>query len=725
MEELAFMRLVAQMAGVKVCPTVDAHYPKRSDYPAQDLMVCIGTGERMANKNRFKMLDTLWLMNDAEMKEYFTDEELATTDEIAEYCNVELPTLEPVRIAGDRELLIRMVGENCKRLGGKIKNAVYRNRYLYELSVIDKMRLHSYFVVMGDVIQFFKARGMFIGPARGSSAGSLIAYLLGITEIDPIEYDLSFERFLDINRTDYPDIDTDFPHDQRESVVAYLKARYGSNRVGRLCSFTTYRGSSVFWDIARVYGIGPDVARELGRAVPPLINDEIDMQDILAEPEVQAITTRWPVFQKALALEGQVRQLGKHASGYGISPIDLTTVVAESFTPDGSILSVDKYAAEEMGLLKLDILGLTTLDMIQKIIDEAGLKNHFLYSLPPTDGLVYDKFNAGDVAGIFQFEGGAVRRALRQFKVHTLEDLAFINAVARPGASMALEADAFVPDCLKKFCYRNRYFVYQEELMAILRFLGFSWDDVTKFRKLVSRKRVTEMETKYHKPFVDALTQKCTVQEAELFWQTVVRTGSYSFNKSHAISYAMLAYVSMHLKLYHSDLFVKHYLNTVGDDGKRRAILREYMKGGWKIALGGTKAEVGFATDEKTVVGGLCSIKGIGPAKAAKYLSGKTDRSIEKALEGAKREPAVYCPWASLDDYSNRYLLGNLPEGEFMVTARVWDIKDGKCILEDINGAEKAYFDPKFVKLTDGGEYRLAITKRKYARIDSARPLHD
>lgn len=724
LEELAFMRLVANLAKVQTVATVDAHYPRREDYAAQDLMLCIGTQERMTNPKRFRMLDTLWLMSEKEMLEHgFTPEEIKVTDEIGAMCNVTLPTVSPVRLENDRDMLIEMVRTGAKRLGDAIKSRAYRDRYLYELSIIDKMCLHSYFVVMGDVINFFKSRGMFIGPARGSSAGSLIAYLIGITEIDPIKYNLSFERFLDINRKDYPDIDTDFPHDQRDAVVEYLRSKYGTKRVGRLCSFTTYRGSSVFWDIARVYGIGPDVAREIGRAVPPLINDEIDMQDILAEPEVQEIIKKWPVFSQALVLEGQVRQLGKHASGYAVSPVDLQSVVAVAYTTDGPVLSVDKTTAEGMGLLKLDILGLTTLDMIQKVIDEVGLTNQALYRMKPTDDAVYDRFNAGDVAGIFQFEGGAVRRALRQYKVHNLDDLAFINAVARPGASAALEADAFVPACLRKFCYKQRYFVYQEELMAILRFLQFSWEDVTKFRKMVSRKKVTEMERLYHRQFVEALTKHCDRAQAELFWQTVLRTGSYSFNKSHAVAYAMLAYISMYLKVYYPAQFVKHYLNTVNDDAKRRAILREYLKGGWDVQIGGPKAEIGFTTHAKTVMGGLAALKGIGPAKAAKYLSGKTDRAIEKALEGAKRNPAVYAPWFALDDFSNKYSLGSLPEGALMVVARVWEIKDGKCIIEDKNGAEKAYFDPKYVKLKEGEVYTLAITKYKYVRIDSARPL--
>jgi DNA polymerase-3 subunit alpha len=725
MEELAFMRCVADMAKVPVCPTVDAHYPRKADFRTQDMMVCIGTHERMANKNRFKMLDTLWLMDDTEMRRFFTDDELKTTDEIAEMCNVQLPTVQPVRLDGDREMLIEMVRQGAVRLGKDVKNETYRARYRYELSVIDKLGLHSYFVIMADCIRSFKASGMFIGPARGSSAGSIVAYLLGITEVDPIRYALSFERFLDVNRKDYPDIDTDFPHDQRERVIAYLRHKYGSDRVGRLCSFGTYKGSSTFWDLARIYSLDSSIARELGKAVPQFVNDDQDMESIMEMPEVQKICSKYPIFKYAKDLEGQVRQLGKHASGYAISPTPLGDMVAEYLSGGEPVLSVDKYTAEKMGLLKLDILGLTTLDMIQNIMKDVGLKNETLYRIEPISDQVFEQFRLRNVAGIFQFEGGAVRRALSAIPVASLDDLAFINAVARPGASLALEKDAFVPECLKQFCYKQKYFVYQEELMAILRFLDFDWADVTKFRKMVSRKLVTEMEATYHARFVEALSTHCGVQDAERFWQTVLRTGSYSFNKSHAVSYAMLAYVSMYLKITYPAQFVKHYLNMVKDDGKRRAIIREYMKGGWSIVIGGEKAQAGFETDGTAIIGGLCSLKGIGPAKAAKYAGGKTDRAIEKALVGAQTSPEIYAPWAAIENYSNRYPLGDLPEGEFMVTARVWNIKDNHCVMEDKNGAEKAYFDPRWVKLKEGEVYRLAVTKYRYARIDSAKKLHD
>lgn len=721
LSELSFMRDIATIAKIPVCPTVDAHYPRREDYLAEDLMLCIGTQERMSNPMRMKLYDNLWLMSESEALSYFTQEELNVTDEIGAMCSVDLPVLQPVSLPNAREMLVSQVKTGAGRLGKTIKNKIYRERYKYELSIIDKLGLHSYFVIMADTIAFFKARGMYIGPARGSSAGSLICFLLGITEIDPIRHGLSFERFLDLNRKDYPDIDTDFPHDRRESVVEYLKAKYGADRVGRLCSFTTYRGGSVFWDIARIYGFGPDIARQLGKAVPALVNDEIEMQDILALPEVQKITAKWPEFKNAQALEGQVRQLGKHASGFAISPVPLTSVVAESLAGGESVLSVDKYTSEQMGLLKLDILGLTTLDMIQAIIDEVGLTNEFLYRLEPNDPEVFDRFCKKQTAGVFQFEGDSVRRSLGALKIESLDDLSFVNAAARPGASDCLRG-ALIPECLRQFCYKGKYFVYQEELMAILRFLEFSWDDVTKFRKLVSRKKAVEMEKLYHAQFVVALSKHTNKGEAELFWQTVLKTGSYSFNKSHAVSYAMLAYVSMYLKVKYPNQFAKHYLNFSDDDGKRRAIIREYVKEGYEIKVyDPQKSCERFVIDGKSIVGGLLSLKGIGPAKAEKAIQGFPDKSVKAAISGALASPEIYAPWACLDDYSNKYPLGDLPEGEYIIRARVWGVKDSCCMIEDKNGVEKAYFNPNFVKLKEGKSYRLAISKYKYAKIDSAR----
>jgi DNA polymerase III subunit alpha len=723
-EELDYMRMIGALAKVKLCPTIDAHYPKKTDYEAEDLMLCIGQKERLSNPSRMRLLDTLWLMTEQEALEHFTPGEIAVTHEIADLCDVKLPVLQPVQIENSYQKIFDACFATAKRLGGRIKNGLYRERYLYEMGVIEKLGLGSYFVVMADVIGFFKQRGVFIGPARGSSAGSLVCYLLGITEVDPIEYGLSFERFLDINRKDYPDIDTDFPHDQRAHVIEYLKQTYGADRVGRLCSFTTYRGSSTFWDIARSYGLGPDAAREMGKAVPPLVNDEIDMQDILNLPDVQALTKKYPEFSRALDLENQVRQLGKHASGYAISPVCLSSVVSENLSKDEMVLSVDKYTAEEMGLLKLDILGLKTLDMIQEIMQDVGLKNTDLYSLEPTDPAVFEAFNKQRIAGIFQFEGASVRRALRAFKMVSLEDLSFINAVARPGASNAISGEIPLPEPVRRFVYRGKFFIYQEELMAILRWLNFSWADVTKFRKLVSRKKVTELRGLFYEKFVAELSKHVPEREAIQFWIVINKCGEYMFNKSHSIAYSMLAYISMWLKVQYPAVFVQAYLNHCDDDEKRRAMVRECVRMDWTVKIyDPEKSNDRFLVTDKTILGGLTSIKGIGPAKAGKIRSGKPDRGSLKAIREAEKNPAEFAPWAALDDFGNRYKLGELPEGEYMVKARVWGVDSGKCILEDAIGAEKAYFNAQFVHLIDGVAYTLAITKFKYARIDSAHEI--
>lgn len=722
--ERDMIRTIGKMIGVKCVPTLDVHYPRREDYETEDLIFCIGQKKRMGDMSRYRLPETEWMMSEEEvLAQGFTQEECDLTAEIASQCNVKFEKLTPLRIEHDRETMIEMVGKYCKRLGERIKNEIYRDRYRYELSVVDRLGLHSYFVIMADVINEFKSRGVCIGPARGSSAGSLIAYLLGITEIDPIAHQLSFERFLDINRRDYPDIDTDFPPKTRDAVVEYLRERYGRDRVGRIGSFTTWRGGSVFWDIARVYGIDRTIAGRLGKDIPALVNDQIGMKEILNIPSVAAVVKKWPVFAKALDIEGQIRQLGQHASGYAVSPVSLTDLMPDYRMGDSTIISVDKEWGENAGLIKLDILNLETLDIIQEVLEDAKLRPEYLYTMPFNDPNVLREFRNVNVAGVFQFEGHAVKKALRTIAVESFDDLAFINAVARPGASNALTGTVKVPAVLSQFIYKGKYFVYQEELMAILRFLNFDWDEVTKFRKLVSKKKTLELQSLFFDKFVRELSKHIPPKEAIEFWGVVNKCGEYMFNKSHAVAYAALAYYCMHLKLYYGPLFVKAYMNGTDSDEKRREMLRECLRRGWKYRVYDPLIPTtSFSVRENTVVGSLLAVKGVGMAKAAKIMIGKMDRGTQKALANAEALPSVFAPWAALDDFGNRYRIGDLPEGEYVIKARVWAVKDGHCMMEDKYGAERGYFNPDFVTLEEGGVYALAITKFKYAKIDSARP---
>jgi len=721
-EELDFMRLVGKMENIPLVATTDTHYPRKEDYEIEDVMLCIGLKARVKDFNRIKLPSNLWLMSSDEALEAgFNYDEIDATYDIAAMCDVELPVLKPVTIDGAKETMIEMIRKNSVRLGDRVKNDLYRSRYQYEMSIIDKLGLHAYFVVMADVIEHFKKQGVLVGPGRGSSGGSLICYLLGIIEIDPIQHDLKFERFMDLNRKDYPDIDTDFPPEAHDKVVKYLQEKFGHNRVGRLCSFTTYKGSSIFWDIARTHGIDTSVAKSMGKAIPKIVDDTTDVAAIMAEPAVKNIVNDWPVFELAEKLEGQIRQAGKHASGYAISPEDLSGIVA---TTNADTLSVDKIDSEAMGLLKLDILSIVCLDMMQRIIDTVGVTNRQIYTLESSDDRVFGAFNDLKVCGIFQFEGAAVRKVLRSYPVNDLSDLAFVNAVARPGAALTLDPAMIPPEPFRKFLYKNRYFVYQEELMSILAHLQFDWSEITDFRKLVSKKKVNELEAKYHAKFVDRCMNitKISWGEADKFWTIINRCGEYMFNKSHAVAYAMLAYQAMWLKVYYPDVFAREYFNATESDVKRRALVRELLAGGYKLKVYNESSPTGsFEIDNGEITGSLLAIKGIGPAKLKNIMAGKMDKAVVKAIEGAKTNPAVYAPWACLEDFGNKYKIGNFPEGQFMVTARVWEVKDNACIIEDINGAEKVYFEPKYVSVSDGKVYKLAITKFNSSHIDSAR----
>lgn len=711
MEQTREFRAIASLLGIKCCPTFDVHFPLKQDFEIQDLLFCIGQQRRIGDVGRMKYPPTLFMHNDEEAAAAgFSTEELEVTEQIAEMCNVELPRVEPLRLYDGRERMVADLGDIDKLLPAE------RERIEREMSVIDKLGLHSYFVIMADVIRHFKAEGRFVGYARGSSAGSFVAYKMGITEVDPLKYGLSFERFLDVHRADYPDIDTDFPQELRGGVADYLKKRYGGDAVARLTTYVTYKGAGIFWDIARVANIDRSVVARMTKDIPPVVNDEIDMSDIMEIPAVKAAAESFPIFKLAPKLEGQVRHLGQHASGYLLSPGPIDEIIGTMRVSGDTVASADKGQAEQAGLLKLDILGLITLDIIEEVAADAKLSSPFLYQMQHNDPAVFAAFNAGQTAGTFQMEGAAVARILKTFQVESLEDLAFVSAVARPGASIALKMGGAYPEQVKPMIFKRKYFVYQEELMRILAWLGYDDASVTHFRRMVSKKKLHVLERDFHASFVERC-RAMGIENPETFWDVVLRTGAYMFNLSHAIAYAHLSYLTMWLKLHHREAFARAYLNHTNSDAKRRAFLRE----GWLIRIDiGQRSGRQFDVAGGTVTGGPLAVKGVKAALWGKHL-GKPHKSVSNAIAKAAAEPAKYAPWACLDDFGNRYSPGAFPEGEFLVIVRAWEVGDGSCIIEDKNGAEKAYYNPKFVTLTEGGAYRCAVTKHKYAKIDSAR----
>lgn len=714
--ETELFRSVGQMLRIPCIPTFDVHYPRPENYKAQDLMFCIGQKRRLGDAQRMKYPETLFMHSTTEAMRYFTEAEIQCTDMIAEQCNVTLPRFKPMVIENARDRMIALVAENSKRLPALTD--AHRAQYRHELEVIDRLGLHTYFVLMAEVIMEFKRRGRMVGHARGSSAGSVIAYLLGITEIDPIRYGLSFERFLDVHRTDYPDIDTDFPQEVRGEIAEWLQQKYGRDHVARLTTFITYKGSGVFWDIARAASLDRALVGKITQEIPQIVNDEVDMDDIMQIPAVSEAVSKWPVFKYAAQLEGQTKTVGQHASGYLICPVPIQDAIGMMASKDGLVAAADKDQAESAGLLKLDILGLNTLDIIEDVMRECHISNDALYRMEPNDPAVFEAFNNGTVAATFQMEGGAVRNVLRDIKVESIEDLAFVSAVARPGASTALKLDGDYPEQIKQFIYKGRYLVYQEELMRILKWLDFDDRQVTHFRKMVSKKKLNVLESDYHDLFVQRCEKRGVIR-AEHFWSVIQRTGAYAFNKSHAIAYAHLSYLTMWMKLCHREAFAKAYLNRTEDNEKRRAFLRE----GWTVKLYDPEnISDRFNVKGNTVTGGLTSIKGVGIALLAKHRS-KPHKFVMNAIERARAMPHEYAPWSCLEDFGNRFKIGSLPRGEYMVTARVWDVKDGMCVMEDKNGAEKAYYDPRFVKIEKGKAYRFAVTKFRYAKIDSARMI--
>lgn len=568
----------------------------------------------------------------------------------------------------------------CHRMP-KAKQKVYSDRIKYEMSLIIEKGFESYFLMLADAIKATKDAGIPVGPARGSAAASLVCYLLRMTEVNPMDYPLMvFERFIDSTRMDLPDVDVDFDDDLRDFVRMHFVGKYGADRVGNIGTYTRYRGKNAIDDVARVFEIPKwevDKAKEFlversgGDArFDASISDTVEMF-----PQVKEVFDKYPDLYKTIQLEGNLKGFGVHAAGIVVGADKLHNYVATYSKATGKdqrvlqVLSVDKYDGEHLGMLKLDALSLSTLGMIRIALEMIDMPLKDLYDIPMDEQDTLDAFEKADVTGIFQFEGRAMRMVCSELKPKSFMDLAAVNALARPGPLHSgstgdylairegrMDRGEIHPMISKITAETEGQIIYQEQILQICREFGdFPWTHASAVRKIISNKKGESAFNAMWADFRDGALRLNGADEktAAEVWKRMITAGTYAFNVAHCISYSMLGFWAMWLKVHHPIAFFTAQLIKTPDPLKQIPILRDMAdtrygrnykilspdlnESGitWTPNPNGVRA--GFAQipgigekfaqtiiDHRTEHGGfddwddLIRVKGVGPAKMAK-----------------------------------------------------------------------------------------------------------
>ena len=571
--------------GVPIIATNDCHYLSKSDAKAHEALLCIQTQTTLHDKNRMSFeTDELYLKSPQDMKEQFAwiPEALDATAEVAGRCNLELTRgvyYFPVYPVDKGKTLEDTIEEKAwsglKARMGEDVSPEYAERLEGELQVIKSMGFSGYFLIVADYIQYAKANDIPVGPGRGSAAGSLVAYCLGITDIDPIRWNLLFERFLNPERKSMPDIDVDFCQSRRDEVIEYVKNKYGPEYVCQITTFGNMKAKAVIRDVGRVMAMSYGDVDRIAKLIPNDLNITLD-EAIRVEPKLKGLMDSDPMVSRlitiAKALEGLNRHASVHAGGVVISDSrPLTEHVPVYMDKKGMLISqYDMKRIEQVGLIKLDMLGLKTLTVIQKTLQilKARGVDLDITKIPLDDPKVYELIGEGDTSSVFQLESSGMKQMLRQLKPEKFEDIIAAVALYRPGPMDLIPSYADrkhgrekieYPHPLIESILKETYgiIVYQEQVMQIAqKMAGYSLGKADLLRRAMGKKNPQEM-AQHREIFVGGAVQNGVVEQVAVeIFDLMEKFANYGFNKSHAAAYALVAYQTAYLKTHHFKEFM-------------------------------------------------------------------------------------------------------------------------------------------------------------------------
>src|SRR5437016_3173841 len=683
----AGMFRLGQELGLPVLATNDAHYLKKDDAEAHDVLLAIGTGKDLDDPNRFRFFgQESYVKSEAEMRPLFSEhpQVLAETARVAELCEFDfekryfLPQYpRPAEFASDNDLLVHLARAGARERYGDPLPAAVEQRLAYELDVIQRTGYAGYFLIVYDLIKAARDRGIPTGPARGSSAGSLVAYALGITAVDPLKFDLLFERFLNPERISMPDIDLDFCFERRGEVLEYARERYGRESVGQIITFGTLKARAAFRDVARTLRVEMADVERLTKLIPSGPAFSVTLAEASDKvPEVRAAAAQDERIRKVLDLgsriEGLARHASVHAAGVVIAPGPLTDYVpvctapdskGDASSPDAIITQYDMVGLEEVGMLKIDLLGLKTLtvlhDATRMVADRHGVTID-LERPDLDDPKVYALLRSGRTAGIFQFESPLATDCLRNMKCDRFDDLVATNALLRPGPLDTGMYLVFINRKLGREKVRYPHpaleeilaptygvIVYQEQVMRIASALaGYSLAEADVLRKAVGKKikeLIQEELGNFVKRAIARGHEKKTVEEIAAQIETF---GRYGFNKSHSVAYSILSYQTAWFKAYYPAEYMAALLSSeIGNTDR----VVQYINEARELDLQVLAPDVNESGYKFTVVGdqrirfGLGAVRNVGEGAIASIIAGRQSSAYRSLVELCDRIDLRLC----------------------------------------------------------------------------------
>ncbi len=664
-QEKANRKLVAlaDELHIGIVATNDCHYLRKEDARAHDILLCIQTGRTVSDANRMRFeTNEFYLKTSEEMRKAFAEipSAVLATRQIAERCNVEfklgvslLPAYK-VQNGTPEAYLKKLALEGLTERLGDSPGEAYKNRLRTELDIINRMNYASYFLIVWDFIHYAKKNRIPVGPGRGSAAGSLVAYCLGITEIDPLKYNLLFERFLNPERISMPDIDVDFCKDGRAEVISYVSKAYGEERVAQIITFGTMAAKAAIRDVGRSLDIPYAEVDRIAKLVPNTLNISIE-EALRVEPQLKEIYDNSPKVKEILdiakRLEGLCRHASTHAAGVVVSPEPLTDYAPLYKNPaDGTVTTqYDMGSVEAIGLLKFDFLGLKTLTVIEKTIRyiRSGGAEFSLQAIPLDDAETYRLLSSGHTTGVFQLESAGMRDILVRMQPNRFEDLIALVALYRPGPMAwiddfikAKKGEAKIvyemPQLREILAETYGIILYQEPVMMIAnKIANFSMGQADILRRAMGKKKAEEMEKKKEDFVRGAVANGIPEKKARRLFEKMEPFARYGFNKSHSAAYAYIAYQTAYLKTHFPVEFMAATLSADTDNTDK--IVKSIAECR-KMSIDILPPDINQSGKEFKVTGkairfGLEAVKGVGGAAIESILEVREQGGLFISLE--------------------------------------------------------------------------------------------
>lgn len=636
---------------VEVVATKDVHYVDKEDHEAHDALLCVQTGKIVTDEDRMKFDGDLSFVSPVEVTEYFKDipGAIENTVKIAEKCKpflaeYKLPFAEEGKIlipkyslpkgTIKREFLEKLVAEGLTARYSKVTKEI-KERVSYELEVVERMKFEDYFLIVADFVNWAKDNGILVGPGRGSAAGSIVAYALKITDLDPLKYNLLFERFLNPDRISMPDIDMDFADDRRHEVIQYVVDKYGKDRVAQIITFGTMAARNAVRDTGRVLGMSYEDVDAVAKVIPanlPLAKSIVEI------PELAAFYRQGGNYKKLLdlaqRLEGVARHASTHAAGVVISQDELVKFTPLQKATKGDIATNSQYemhAIEDLGLLKMDFLGLSNLTVLKnamRIVRKVYGKEIDLYKIPMDDAKTYGLLARGETTGVFQLESSGMKRYIKELKPTRFEDIVAMVALYRPGPMQWIQdfvdrkngkTEITYPHPKMKAALEKTYgiTVYQEQVMQISKDLaGFTGGQADTLRKAIGKKIAAKLKGMRNEFVAGCVKNGVGDKLANEIFDSWEAFAQYAFNKSHAACYATISYWTAYLKAYFPSAFMAALMTSDYSNIDRIAIEVAETKTMGVLVMGPdvneSFSEFGVVKETGAIRFGLSAIKNVG-----------------------------------------------------------------------------------------------------------------